>query len=148
MKIKLWSYNYEPEPCGIAPLSTVLAESLRDRGHQVSVVAAHPHYPEPIWGHRLRPHREVRNGIPVLRLPLWIGRDTSAERVRQEVSFVAAKGDRSERTASWARRPYHRLECPEVTKPTAVPANWVPYDPATVPWPEKRRPCKRCLRSN
>ena len=64
------------------------------------------------------------------------------------VPFVAAKGDRSERTPSWGRRPYHRYECPEVTKPTSVPANWAPYDPATVPWPEKRRPCKRCIRSN
>jgi colanic acid biosynthesis glycosyl transferase WcaI len=91
MKLQLWSYNYDPEPCGIAPLSTVLAGSLRDRGHDVSVVAAHPHYPEPLWGRRIRPYRELRDGIPVLRLPLWIGRETSAERVRQEVSFVAAK---------------------------------------------------------
>src|SRR2546428_1174171 len=42
------------------------------------------------------------------------------------VPFVAAKGDRSERTPSWGRRPYHRHECPEVTKPTSVPANWAP----------------------
>jgi colanic acid biosynthesis glycosyl transferase WcaI len=91
LNIQLWSYNYDPEPTGIGPVSKVWAEGLRDRGHQVEVVAAHPHYPEPVWGHKVLPYREVRNGIPVLRLPLWIGRDTAAERYRQELSFMAAQ---------------------------------------------------------
>ncbi len=91
MKIQLWSYNYAPEPTGIGPVSRVWAEGLRDRGHQVDVVAAHPHYPEPIWGSRILPYRETRNDIPVLRLPLWIGRDSAAERYRQELSFTAAQ---------------------------------------------------------
>ncbi len=75
MKIQLWSYNYDPEPTGIGIVSTVWARGLRDRGHQVEVVAAHPHYPEPRWGTRVLPYREVREGINVLRLPLWIGRE-------------------------------------------------------------------------
>ncbi|HXC78131.1 MAG TPA: glycosyltransferase family 4 protein [Candidatus Acidoferrum sp.] len=91
LKIQLWSYNYDPEPTGIGPVSRVWAEGLRDRGHLVEVVAAHPHYPEPVWGSRMLPYREVRNGIPVLRLPLWIGRDTAVERYRQELSFMAAQ---------------------------------------------------------
>ena len=91
MRIQLWSYNYDPEPTGIAPVSKVWAEGLRDRGHDVDVVAAHPHYPEPRWGRRLTPYREQRNGIPVLRLPLWIGRDTAMARYRQELSFMAAQ---------------------------------------------------------
>ena len=91
MRIQLWSYNYDPEPTGIAPVSKVWAEGLRDRGHQVEVVAAHPHYPEPKWGTRKLPYREERNGIPVLRLPLWIGRESAAERYRQELSFMAAQ---------------------------------------------------------
>ena len=91
MKIQLWSYNYDPEPTGIGIVSTVWAQGLRDRGHEVSVVAAHPHYPEPVWGTRRRPYREVRNGIPVLRLPLWIGRASAVERYRQELSFLAAQ---------------------------------------------------------
>ena len=91
LKIQLWSYNYDPEPTGIGPVSKVWAEGLRDRGHAVEVVAAHPHYPEPIWGRRLLPYRELRNEIPVLRLPLWIGRETAAERYRQELSFMAAQ---------------------------------------------------------
>lgn len=91
MRIQLWSYNYDPEPTGIGPVSRVWAEGLRDRGHNVEVVAAHPHYPEPVWGSRVLPYREVRDGIPVLRLPLWIGRDTAVERYRQELSFMGAQ---------------------------------------------------------
>jgi glycosyltransferase involved in cell wall biosynthesis len=37
------------------------------------------------------PYREVRNGIPVLRLPLWIGRETAVARYRQELSFMSAQ---------------------------------------------------------
>ena len=88
MRVQLWSYNYEPEPTGIAPLSATLARTLTDRGHEVEVVAAHPHYPEPIWGGRIRPYRERRDGVPVLRLPIWPGRANAVERLRQELSFV------------------------------------------------------------
>lgn len=90
MKVQLWSYNYDPEPQGIAPVSGMLARALRARGHELLVVAAHPHYPEPAWGIRIRPYRERRAGIPVLRLPLWPGRRTGIARVRQELSFVAS----------------------------------------------------------
>lgn len=91
LRIQLWSYNYDPEPTGIGPVSRVLAEGLRDRGHQMDVVAAHPHYPVPRWEPCRRPYREMRNGIPVLRLPLWIGRASTSERYRQELSFMAAQ---------------------------------------------------------
>jgi colanic acid biosynthesis glycosyl transferase WcaI len=91
MRIQLWSYNYAPEPQGIAPLSAMLAEALIARGHDVLVVAAHPHYPEPAWGVRLRPYRETRNGVPVLRLPLWPGRSSGLARVRQELTFTASQ---------------------------------------------------------
>ena len=91
MRVQLWSYNYDPEPTGIGPVSRVLAEGLLARGHDIEVVAAHPHYPSPQWGTRLLPYREVRCGVPLLRLPLWIGRATPAERYRQELTFTAAQ---------------------------------------------------------
>ena len=90
MKIQLWSYNYDPEPLGIAPLSGMLARGLAKRGHDVLVVAAHPHYPEPTWGVRLRPYKERRSGVPILRLPLWPGRGSGSERIRQELTFAAS----------------------------------------------------------
>lgn len=91
LNIQLWSYNYDPEPTGIGIVSTVCARGLRDLGHHVDVVAAHPHYPEPRWGARVLPYREERDGVPVLRLPLWIGRATAAERYRQELSFLTSQ---------------------------------------------------------
>ncbi len=91
LRIQLWSYNFDPEPTGIGIVSTVWARGLRERGHEVEVVAAHPHYPEPHWGTRLRPYREIRNGIPVLRLPLWIGRASAEARYRQELTFMGAQ---------------------------------------------------------
>jgi colanic acid biosynthesis glycosyl transferase WcaI len=91
LRIQLWSYNFDPEPTGIGVVSTVWARGLRDLGHDVRVVAAHPHYPEPVWGTRLLPYRENRDGIEVLRLPLWVGRATATERYRQELTFMAAQ---------------------------------------------------------
>lgn len=90
MRVQLWSCNYAPEPTGIAPVSAVWAESMRELGHEVEVVAAFPHYPEPIWEHPRRPYRETVNGIRVRRLPLWVGRASAAQRIRQELSFTAA----------------------------------------------------------
>jgi colanic acid biosynthesis glycosyl transferase WcaI len=90
-RIQLWSYNFDPEPTGIGIVSTVWARGLRERGHHVEVVAAHPHYPEPRWGVRRLPYREVRSGIDVLRLPLWVGRGTVSARLRQELTFMASQ---------------------------------------------------------
>lgn len=89
MKIQLWSYNYDPEPTGIAPVSRTWAQAMRDRGHEIHVIAAHPHYPEPQWDSRRHPYVETRDGIKVTRLPLWIGRENAKERMRQEASFAA-----------------------------------------------------------
>lgn len=90
MRIQLWSYNYDPESSGIGPLSAVWAQAMKARGHQIDVVAAHPHYPAPIWGRKLKPYREWRDGIRVLRLPLWAGRASAQQRIRQEASFATA----------------------------------------------------------
>ncbi|MDJ1182984.1 glycosyltransferase family 4 protein [Roseofilum casamattae] len=46
MRILIYSYNYAPEPIGIAPLMTELAEGLVQRGHEVRVVTGMPNYPE------------------------------------------------------------------------------------------------------
>jgi colanic acid biosynthesis glycosyl transferase WcaI len=91
MRLQLWSYNYAPEPTGIAPVSEVWAHAMKALGHEVEVIAAFPHYPEPIWDHPPRPYRELRDGIPVTRLPLWAGRGSAAQRIRQELSFTAAQ---------------------------------------------------------
>ena len=38
MRILIYSYNYYPEPIGIAPLMTELAEGLVKRGHEIHII--------------------------------------------------------------------------------------------------------------
>ncbi|MDB9311708.1 glycosyltransferase family 4 protein [Spirulina sp. CS-785/01] len=70
MRILLYSYNYYPEPIGIAPLMTELAEGLVQRGHEVRVVTAMPWYPK---SEIYEPYRgklyctEERNGVKIQR---------------------------------------------------------------------------------
>ena len=68
MRVLLYSYNYYPEPIGIAPLMTELAEGLVKRGHQVRDVTALPNYQErKIYkGYQGQLYkREVRNGVEI-----------------------------------------------------------------------------------
>lgn len=70
MRILIYSYNYYPEPIGIAPLMTELAEGLVARGHQVRVITAMPNYPErtiypEYQGHLYK--TEERNGVQIQR---------------------------------------------------------------------------------
>jgi colanic acid biosynthesis glycosyl transferase WcaI len=88
LRVQLWSWNYDPEPTAMGPIATVFARELAVRGHDVRVVAAHPHYPPDVWPQRLRPYREVRDGIPVLRLPLWIGHGNAFQRMREEATYA------------------------------------------------------------
>lgn len=70
MRILLYSYNYYPEPIGIAPLMTELAEGLVARGHELRVVTAMPWYPQSqiYAGYRGRLYRtETRNGVKIQR---------------------------------------------------------------------------------
>ena len=99
LRIDLWTWQYEPEPTGIGPVAASWAKSMAARGHDVQVISAHPHYPTPQWGRSWTPYREQRSGIPVLRLPLWIGRQSAFARIREEASYalsvsVAAIGRR------------------------------------------------------
>ena len=46
MKLLVLGLNYTPEPVGIAPFTTGLAEGMAARGHTVTVVAGQPYYPQ------------------------------------------------------------------------------------------------------
>ncbi|MBF2086461.1 WcaI family glycosyltransferase [Thermoleptolyngbya sp. C42_A2020_037] len=92
MKILIYSYNYFPEPIGIAPLMTELAEGLAQRGHQVRVVTGMPNYPQrriyPGYRGRLYQTR-VENGVRVQRCYVWIRpRPGLLGRVLLDGSFV------------------------------------------------------------
>ncbi|WP_026911218.1 glycosyltransferase family 4 protein [Patulibacter minatonensis] len=90
MRIQLWSSNFAPEPTGIAPLATVWAKGLQARGHDVTVLAAHAHYPDPVWDRPLRPTREDHDGVDVLRVPLRVGRGTASDRMLQDATFASS----------------------------------------------------------
>ena len=75
MRILIYSYNYHPEPIGIAPLMTELAEGLVARGHEVRVVTAMPNYPERRIYKEYRGKSyltEQRNGVTIQRSYVWI----------------------------------------------------------------------------
>ena len=46
MKVLIVGLNYAPEPIGIGPYTTGLAEYLAQRGHRVEVAAGRPYYPQ------------------------------------------------------------------------------------------------------
>lgn len=105
MRILIYSYNYSPEPIGIAPLMTELAEGLVQRGHEVRVVTGMPNYPQrriyPGYRGRLYQTR-VENGVRVQRCYVWIRpRPGLLGRVLLDGSFVVT----SVVQALWGFRP-------------------------------------------
>lgn len=93
MRILVISLNYAPEPTGIAPYSTGLAEGLAARGHDVRVITGIPHYPE--WrnytGVRALRSTSLVNGVTVTRLRHYVpAGGTGARRALLEASFAAA----------------------------------------------------------
>lgn len=92
MRLLIYSYNYNPEPIGIAPLVTELAEGLVKKGHEVRVVTAMPWYPqreiyEKYKGQFYR--EEIINGVTVQRCYIWVRPQASLiDRILMELSFV------------------------------------------------------------
>ena len=82
MRILLYSYNYFPEPIGIAPLMTELAEGLVKRGHKVRVITGMPNYPE----RRIYP--EYRGKLYMTEMINGVGVRRSYMRVRPQPSLI------------------------------------------------------------
>ena len=93
MRLILWGINYAPEPTGIAPFNTGLAEWLAARGHEVEVVTTFPYYPawrkRPEDGGRL--YRTDRiGGVTVRRCWHYVpARVTALRRMLHEASYLA-----------------------------------------------------------
>ncbi len=93
MRLILWGINYAPEPTGIAPFNTGLAEWLAARGHEVEMVTSFPYYPT--WRKqpqdRFRLYRtERRGGVTVRRCWHYVPtRVTALRRMLHEASFLA-----------------------------------------------------------
>lgn len=94
MRIIIYSYNYYPEPIGIAPLMTELAEGLVKRGHEVRVVTGMPNYPERQIYNNYQGKlymTELRNGVAIQRSYVLVRpRPNLLERVILDASFVVS----------------------------------------------------------
>lgn len=92
MDILILGHNYAPEPIGIGPCTTGMAEALAASGHRVRVVCGQPSYP--YWKvaegfRRRRPRRSVEGGVSVLRLPLYVPRTPrGSRRILHHLSFA------------------------------------------------------------
>lgn len=92
MRVLIVGLNYAPEPTGIAPYTTRIAEGLQRRGHDVSVITAFPHYPE--WRvakeHRLLRAVSCEKGVLVRRVRHYVPRvPKRGRRAFSELTFGA-----------------------------------------------------------
>ena len=92
MRVIFLTITFDPEPGALRGLP--LAKWLAARGYDIKVLTAFPQYPEGrIYpGYRVRLwQREVMDGIPVLRVPIYPSHDTSAvRRIGTYLSFALA----------------------------------------------------------
>lgn len=92
MKILLLGLNYAPEPIGIGPYTTGLAEALAQAGHEVRVIAGNPYYPQwrALAGQRGW-RRQHEGMVQVDRVPHFIPKAPGGfGRLLQQASFALA----------------------------------------------------------
>jgi len=94
MRVHIIGINYWPEVTGIAVFSTGRAEHLASAGHDVTMCAAVPYYPQwrvPAEYRGLKFRREARAGVTILRCPLYVPSAVDPiRRVLHEASFIAS----------------------------------------------------------
>lgn len=93
MKILIVGLNHAPEPVGIGPYTTGLAQGLQRRGHEVTVLAGKPYYPQwkPYPDHGPGRMTTVEEGVSVTRVPHYIPvKPSGLRRIAHHVSFAAS----------------------------------------------------------
>lgn len=91
-RLLVYGLNHAPELTGVGFYTGDMAAWLHAAGFPVEVVTAHPYYPD--WrvaeGHRAWSYRrEVRDGVPVRRCPVWVpARPTMPKRLLHLASFA------------------------------------------------------------
>ena len=91
MRILIVGLNYAPEPIGIGPYTSRLAEYLHARGHDVEVITGNPYYPD--WclaaGYSSEGSTAVESGVTVYRVPHYIPENpTGLKRIAHHLSFA------------------------------------------------------------
>jgi colanic acid biosynthesis glycosyl transferase WcaI len=90
LRVLFIGINYFPETTGIAPYTSAMARGLSERGHAVSVLTAHPHYPD--WkihdGYGRWTKSETIDGVVVKRLRHYVPESPrGVNRLASELSF-------------------------------------------------------------
>jgi colanic acid biosynthesis glycosyl transferase WcaI len=92
MRILLLGINYAPEPVGIGPYTTGLAQALVRAGHDVRVIAGKPYYPQwkvPEAFRRFGYMRSVEQGVTITRCPHYVPASPSgSRRILHHLSFA------------------------------------------------------------
>lgn len=94
MRILVFGINYAPDLTGIGKYTGEMCSYLASKGHQVSMITAHPYYPQ--WkladGYpKYFWKEEMIDGVEVIRCPLYIPEDPSAKKkILHELSFLAS----------------------------------------------------------
>jgi colanic acid biosynthesis glycosyl transferase WcaI len=95
-KILIYGINYAPELIGVGRFTGDIGAHLAERGHDICVVAAPPHYPGwrvPAPFSAWRFTREMRDGVQVLRCPLLLRVDMRGIwRLLAPLSFALTSG--------------------------------------------------------
>lgn len=92
MRILVYGMNYAPELISTGKFTGEMCEWLAEQGHEVRVVCSPPYYPA--WkveaGYSAFSYtQEERNGVKVLRCPLWIpSRPSGLHRILNLASFA------------------------------------------------------------
>lgn len=85
-RVLILSPHFFPEPISTGKFNTELALSLRDQGHEVSVLCYHPVYP----GWKIKPSSEELKGIKIIRMGkrLFLPQRQFLIRLILEISFA------------------------------------------------------------
>lgn len=105
--VLLIGVNYAPEPVGIGPYTTGLAEALVDSGRPVTVIAGQPYYPQwrPYDGYGGGWRRSVEHGVTVVRCPHYIPANPGGLKRIVHLASYALAALPAALAAAWRGRP-------------------------------------------
>jgi colanic acid biosynthesis glycosyl transferase WcaI len=93
LRVLVVGLNYAPDFIGIPKYTTELCEDLVRRGHTVEIITAPPYYPAWLVPAEYRGawRSEIRNGVKVIRCPLYVPpQPNGLKRLLHHISFAAS----------------------------------------------------------
>jgi colanic acid biosynthesis glycosyl transferase WcaI len=88
LSLLVFGINYEPEPTGVAVITTWLTEALTKRGWDVTMITGMPHYPA--WRRQPAPRRTHAGAVAVRRHLHYVpARQSAIRRAAYELTWTA-----------------------------------------------------------